>query len=63
MKTVTVTMEGGVIQHVEVPPGVEVVVLDYDVDGEPDSEVELDGNGDRRKRSCWVHVPEEADQT
>ena len=61
MKTVTVTVEGGNVQHVDVPEGVEVIILDYDVEGEPDTEVEIDGNGDRRKRSVWLYVPEEAE--
>lgn len=33
MLTVKVIVSGGVIQHVEVPKGVEVIVHDYDVDG------------------------------
>ena len=33
-KIVRITVEGGVVQHVEVPKGVKVVVRDYDVDGE-----------------------------
>jgi hypothetical protein len=32
-KTVTVTLEGGVIQHVDLPPGVRLVVMDFDTDG------------------------------
>lgn len=31
MKT-TVTVEGGVVQHVDVLPGIQVLVRDYDVD-------------------------------
>ena len=33
MKTVIITVEGGVVQNVEVPEGVTVIVRDYDVDG------------------------------
>jgi hypothetical protein len=35
MKTIYVTVEGGLVQHVTgVPDGIEVVVIDYDVDCE-----------------------------
>jgi hypothetical protein len=50
--TVTVVVEGGVVQHVAVPLGVRVVVRDYDVD---DSETDLaeDDNGDRYLEAIW----------
>jgi hypothetical protein len=32
MKTVEVTISGGVVQHVGPPPGVQTIVRDYDVD-------------------------------
>ena len=31
--TVRITVEGGVIQNIICPPGVEVIVRDYDVEG------------------------------
>jgi hypothetical protein len=33
MKTVRITMEGGVIQDVACPKGVKVIVKDYDTEG------------------------------
>jgi len=51
-KTVRITVEGGVVQHVQVPKGVTVVVRDYDVDGE-DEGLEEDENGDKYVESVW----------
>ena len=50
--TVTVVLEGGVVQDVAVPLGVRVVVRDYDIDG---SEVDLaeDENGDHYLEAVW----------
>ena len=50
--TVHITVEGGVVQHVAVPLGVQVVVRDYDVDG---SETDLaeDDNGDKHVENIW----------
>ena len=50
--TVTVTVEGGVVQHVEVPTGVRVVVKDYDIDGS-ESDLAEDTNGDNYVESVW----------
>ena len=51
-KTVHVTVEGGVIQNVECPVGVQLVVRDYDVDGgEPD--LTEDETGDEYIESIW----------
>ena len=34
MKTIYVTVDGGLVQNVtNIPPGIEVVVIDYDVEG------------------------------
>lgn len=33
MKTVHITMDGGVIQHMDIPEGINVIVRDYDVEG------------------------------
>jgi hypothetical protein len=51
-KTVHVTVEGGVIQYVDCPSGVQVLVRDYDVDG---SEADLaeDESGDEYIESVW----------
>ena len=32
-QNVEITVSGGVVQHVEAPPGIRVIVRDYDVDG------------------------------
>ncbi len=35
MKTVRITVAGGVVQNVAVPEGVAVIIRDYDVEGVP----------------------------
>lgn len=53
MKTVVVTIDGGVIQGVEVPPGVRVVIYDYDTEGVDQDDVEYDDKNDPRLVSIW----------
>ncbi len=53
MKTVRVTVEGGVVQHIEVPKGVRVIVKDYDVEGCDESQLEHDENGDNYFEAIW----------
>lgn len=55
MKIVRVTVEGGVIQWVEVPDGVTVIVRDYDVDGTEADQLQQDENGDEFIESLWEH--------
>ncbi len=55
MMIVRVTVEGGVVQHVDVPQGVQVVVRDYDVDGCEADQLEQDENGDQFIESTWEH--------
>jgi hypothetical protein len=55
MKIVKVTVEGGVVQHVEVPKGVAVIVKDYDVEGTPEDMLEKDDNGDSFIEAIWEH--------
>lgn len=55
MKIVRVTVEGGVIQHVEVPEGITVIVRDYDVEGCPPELLQQDENGDVCFESLWKH--------
>ncbi len=55
MKIVRVTVEGGVVQHVEVPEGEQVVVRDYDVDGTEADQLQRDENGDQFIESIWEH--------
>lgn len=52
IKTVLVTVEGGVISNMIIPDGVEVVVHDYDVDG---SETNLyeDVDGGQYTEAVW----------
>lgn len=56
MKTVRVTVEGGVVQWVEVPEGVTVIVHDYDVDGCEDEGLQQDDHGDKFMESTWEHT-------
>jgi len=55
MKTVRVTVEGGVVQWVEVPEGVTVIVRDYDVDGSEEDQLDQDENGDQYVEAIWEH--------
>jgi hypothetical protein len=50
--TVHITVEGGVVQYVDCPPGVRAIVRDYDIDG---SEADLaeDENGDKFIEGIW----------
>ncbi len=52
MKVVRITVEGGVIQYVECPRGVRVVVRDYDVDGQEDN-LQEDELGDTYIEGVW----------
>jgi hypothetical protein len=54
MKTIRVTVEGGVIQHIACPQGVRVVVRDYDVDGS-EEDLNQDDNGDNYIEDIWEH--------
>lgn len=52
-KLVVVTVEGGVVQHVETPEGVKVVVRDYDAEGcDPDT-LSVDEDGNEFIESVW----------
>ena len=55
MKIVRVTVEGGVVQHVEVPVGVQVIVRDYDLDGIEADQLQQDDNGYQFIESIWEH--------
>jgi hypothetical protein len=55
MKIVRVTVEGGVVQHVEVPEGVQVVIRDYDVDVADAEQLQHDESGDLFIESIWEH--------
>jgi len=53
MLTVEITVEGGVIQDVQCPEGVRVVVKDYDVEGTPEDELHEDEDGYQFMESIW----------
>jgi hypothetical protein len=53
MKTVIVTVMGGVVQDVEVPEDVTVIVKDYDVEVE-DDETKEDSDG-KYTEGIWTH--------
>jgi sugar lactone lactonase YvrE len=52
MLTVRITMEGGMIQDMQCPAGVRVVVHDYDVDGSEDGLCE-DEDGNTYVEGIW----------
>ena len=52
-KIVRVVVHGGVVQHVEVPEGVVVVVNDYDCEGCDPDLLQQDGNGDEFVEAIW----------
>lgn len=56
IKIVRITMEGGVIQHTNIPAGVRLLITDYDVDGCED--VVQDANGDDCVVHTWDHEPD-----
>ena len=55
MKTVRITVEGGVVQYVDCPRGVRVVVKDYDTDGVEEESLQQDENGDTYIEGIWEH--------
>jgi hypothetical protein len=51
---IVITVEGGVIQSIEnIPPGVRIVVRDYDVDGTERAGLVEDENGEQFVESIW----------
>ncbi len=55
---VTVSVAGGVVQHVDVPARVRVVVQDYDVEGVAEEQLQTDAGGAGFVQACWE--PEES---
>lgn len=51
---VNVFLEGGIVQNIEVPEGVEVHVYDYDVEGLEQDRIEKDGLGDDCAITIWT---------
>ncbi len=56
-KVVVVTVEGGVVQHVECPAGVKVVVRDYDAEGVDADLLSADDDGNEYVESVWGGDP------
>ncbi len=54
MKTVQVIVSGGVVQHVEVPDGVSVIVRDYDVEGIESDLLRRDDHDDHYIEAIWA---------
>ena len=52
MKTINITVDGGVIQDIIVPEDVQVVVRDYDVDG-TEKNLLVDEDGHNFIESVW----------
>ena len=52
---VRVTVEGGVVQNVQHPPGIPVIVRDYDIDRNDEGAdlLPTDENGDRFLETTW----------
>ncbi len=57
MKIVKVIVEGGVVQHVEIPCDVKVIVRDYDIEGVESDLICQDQNGDSYIESVWESEP------
>jgi hypothetical protein len=59
MQTVEITVSGGVVQYVEFPRGVRVIVRDYDVEGTDESNSHFDIRRDERddlfEQSEYIH--------
>lgn len=55
MKTVTTTITGGVIQHIDHPEDVVVIVKDYDIEGFDEDLLIKDEAGDEYVESVWEH--------
>jgi hypothetical protein len=56
-KIVYITVEGGVIQHVECPQGVNTIVRDYDTDGIEDAKLSRDKEGNMYIETIWEGKP------
>ena len=52
-KVVVLTVEGGVVQNVECPEGVRVVVRDYDCEGSDPDLVLVDEDGNEFVEAVW----------
>lgn len=57
VKTVIITVEGGVIQDVDLPEDVVVIVRDYDCEGFDEDLLIKDEDGNECIESVWEHRP------
>lgn len=57
-KIVKVIVSGGVVQGVDVPPGVTVIVYDYDTDGVDEERIERDVDGDMHTVATYEGGPD-----
>lgn len=58
-KTITVTMEGGLIQDITgIPVGFRVVVMDFDTEGAEESDLHTTRRGEKYFRSTWLSAQE-----
>ena len=56
-QVVHITVEGGVIQHVECPQGVNAIVREYDTDGIEDAKLSSDEEGNKYVETIWECKP------
>jgi len=57
MQTVYVFIEGGVVQDMQIPKGVRVVVRDYDVEGVEPERIQQDADKQEFVESVWEAEP------
>lgn len=58
---IVIDVEGGLIQHIDMPNGVRVIVHDYDVEWVDEAWTELDEDGDEYIESVWENTPDPND--
>lgn len=54
-KTVIVRIEGGVVQNVDCPSDIQVVIQDFDVEGLDQADLAEDDKGGRYLKMTWGH--------
>lgn len=50
---VFITLEGGVIHNVEKPENVEVVVMDFDIEGVEEARLKKNASGEEYVETVW----------
>ena len=57
IREVLVIVEHGLVQHVDVPEGVRVVIKDYDINADAEHEsIQNDPDGERYTQQVWDYV-------